>query len=109
MKRSPVLDEVIESGNSMSEDYFAPEYEVLRVEGVETALDGSLDGASCTPFSHRKKRHKSKLKRREKRSKLAELEEAEMIPQLPMKRLKLKFGNESHTIDIPSTSTNCQT
>uniref|UniRef100_A0A6P7FC44 Histone-lysine N-methyltransferase Suv4-20 n=1 Tax=Diabrotica virgifera virgifera TaxID=50390 RepID=A0A6P7FC44_DIAVI len=97
MKRSPVLDEVIESGNSLSEDYFEPEYEVLRVEGV--------DNIACTPFSHRKKRHKAKERRREKRHRLAEA----ALPQLPMKRLKLKFGNESHTIDIPSTSTNCHT
>ncbi|KAG5882881.1 hypothetical protein JTB14_026170 [Gonioctena quinquepunctata] len=93
MKRSPVLDEVIESGGSLSEDYFEPEYEVLRVEGVEST------------YTHRKKRHKSKDRRREKRLKHAE----EELPQIPMKRLRLKFGNESHTIDIPSTSANCQT
>ncbi|XP_057651019.1 histone-lysine N-methyltransferase Suv4-20 isoform X1 [Diorhabda carinulata] len=97
MKRSPVLDEVIESGNSLSEDYFEPEYEVLRVEGV--------DNITCTPFSHRKKRHKSKERKREKRLRLAEA----AVPQIPMKRLRLKFGNESHTIDIPSTSTNYHT
>nr|XP_023017582.1 histone-lysine N-methyltransferase KMT5B isoform X1 [Leptinotarsa decemlineata] len=94
MKRSPVMDEIIESGGSHSDDYFEPEYEVLRVEGVEN-----------TAFSHRKKRHKSKDRRREKRLRLAEAE----LPQIPMKRLRLKFGNESHTIDIPSTSADCHT
>lgn len=97
MKRSPVLDEVIESGTSLSEDCFEPEYEVLRVEGV--------DSDPYTPYSHRKKRHKSKDRKRERRLKQAE----EEVPQLPMKRLRLIFGNESHTIDIPSTSSNCQT
>lgn len=92
MKRSPVLDEVIESGNSLSEDSFEPEYEVLRVEGVEGLY---------TPYSHRKKRHKSKDRKRDKRMKQAE------VTYLPMKRLRLRFGNETHTIDIPSTSSNC--
>lgn len=101
MKRSPMLDEVIESGNSLSEDYFEPEYEVLRVEGV----DG--EEPSYTPYSHRKKRHKSKDRKRDHR-RMKHAEEVE-LPQLPMKRLRLIFGNESHTIDIPSTSTNCET
>lgn len=97
MKRSPVLDEVIESGTSLSEDCFEPEYEVLRVEG--------MDSDPYTPYSHRKKRHKSKDRKRDRRFKQAE----EDLPQPPMKRLRLIFGNESHTIDIPSTSSNCQT
>ncbi|XP_025833293.1 histone-lysine N-methyltransferase KMT5B-A [Agrilus planipennis] len=88
MKRSPVLDEVIESGNSLSEDCFEPEYEVLRVEGMENPL---------TKYSHRKKRHKCKEHKREKR-----IKGNEGSLQPPMKRLKLIFGNESHTIDIPS-------
>lgn len=89
MKRSPVLDEVIESGNSLSEDGFEPEYEVLRVEGVES-------------FTHRKRRHKSKERKRERRLKRAE----SPAEPPPMKRLKLIFGNESHTINLPSTSSN---
>ncbi|XP_022905768.1 histone-lysine N-methyltransferase Suv4-20 [Onthophagus taurus] len=92
MKRSPVLDEVIESGNSLSEDSYEPEYEVLRVEGVETTTHHS--------FSHRKKRHKSKDRKRDKIRK-QEL----VVTNPPMKRLRLIFGNETHTIDIPSTST----
>lgn len=92
MKRSPILDEVIESGNSLSEDSFEPEYEVLRVEGVDDIY---------STYSHRKKRHKTKDKKRDKRSK-----EDDVIPPPLMKRLRLKFGNESHTIDIPSSSNN---
>ncbi|GJQ65268.1 hypothetical protein Trydic_g7392 [Trypoxylus dichotomus] len=91
MKRSPVLDEVIESGNSLSEDNFEPEYEVLRVEGV--------DSQCVTPYSHRKKRHKSKDRKKDRR-----LKHEIALPNPPMKRLRLIFGNESHTIDIPSTS-----
>ncbi|KAL1506057.1 hypothetical protein ABEB36_005488 [Hypothenemus hampei] len=102
MKRSPVLDEVIESGNSLSEEYFEPEYEVLRVEGVEDCEEDF-----CSAFSHRKKRHKSKDRKREKRLKQQQI--IEECPQPSMKRLRLIFGNESHTIDIPSTSTNCST
>lgn len=94
MKRSPVLDEVIESGNSLSEDSYEPEYEVLRVEGV--------DSKTYSSYAHRKKRHKSKDRKRDKKMK------QNLLPPSnppPMKRLKLIFGNESHTIDIPSTST----
>lgn len=94
MKRSPVLDEVIESGNSLSEDSFEPEYEILRLEGVD-----SSPYSSC---SHRKKRHKSKDRKRERRLRHIE----SVLGPPPMKRLKLIFGNESRTIDIPSTSTN---
>jgi len=101
MKRSPVLDEVIESGNSFSEDSFEPEYEVLRVEGVgnENHLENK----------HRKKRHKSKD--REKRHRRRTLQEepgsfySSAVHPPPMKRLRLIFGNETHTIDIPSTAT----
>ncbi|KAF5304555.1 hypothetical protein FQA39_LY09606 [Lamprigera yunnana] len=90
MKRSPVLDEVIESGNSLSEDSFEPEYEVLRVEGVD----------HHSSHSRRKKRHKSKEHKRERKLKHIN------YPNPPMKRLKLIFGNESHTINIPSTTAN---
>lgn len=92
MKRSPMLDEIIESGNSLSEDSYEPEYEVLRVEGVS---DRPIN-------SHRKKRHKSKDRRKERRLKHFE----EIVPHPPMKRLRLIFGNESHTIDIPSSQAN---
>ncbi|XP_060532004.1 histone-lysine N-methyltransferase Suv4-20-like isoform X2 [Cylas formicarius] len=110
MKRSPVLDEVIESGNSLSDEFFEPEYEVLRVEGVED------DEVQYTPYSHRKKRHKSKDRKRDRRIKMEEQQMEnqedetveEELPALPMKRLRLIFGNESHTIDIPSTSTHCE-
>lgn len=94
MKRSPMLDEIIESGNSLSEDSYEPEYEVLRVEGVG---DKPVN-------SHRKKRHKSKDRRRERR--LKHLVHDHVVPHPPMKRLRLIFGNESHTIDIPSSQTN---
>lgn len=84
MKRSSVLEDTIESGTSgLSEDSYEPEYEVLRVEGVER---------------HRKK-HKSKdRERRHKRSREFDLDPP---PPPPMKRLRLIFGNETHTIDLP--------
>ncbi|KAJ8892537.1 hypothetical protein PR048_005118 [Dryococelus australis] len=127
MKRSPVLDEVIESGNSLSEDSFEPEYEVLRVEGVGSEYHISDEHAI---ISHRKKRHKSKDKEKRHRKFKNFVEpggcnnkerniylkeetddfytststrEPKLYP--PMKRLRLIFGNETHTIDIPSTAT----
>lgn len=92
---------MIESGTNLSEEYFEPEYEVLRVEGVDY---------TCIQ-THRKKRHKSKDRKRDRKAKRS-LEEGQVQPHQPLtKRLRLIFGNESHTIDIPSTSSgaNCQT
>ncbi|XP_071863718.1 histone methyltransferase 4-20 [Bombus fervidus] len=83
MKRSPVLEDIVESGTSLSEDSYEPEYEVLRVEGVER--------------SRRKKKHKTRD--RERRHKKRELNLDPPPP--PMKRLRLIFGNETHTIDFP--------
>ena len=101
MKRSPVLDEIIESGNSLSEDSYEPEYEILRVEGVEgneNALERRRDR------SGRKKRHKEK--RRRKLKEIAELfDHNPPTPPPPKKRLRLIFGNETRTIDIPDSST----
>lgn len=84
---------MIESGNSLSEDSYEPEYEVLRVEGVDSRP---------VTHSHRKKRHKSKEHKKDRRQKLAEI----VAGPPPMKRLKLIFGNESRTIDIPSSTAN---
>ncbi|XP_014484771.1 PREDICTED: histone-lysine N-methyltransferase Suv4-20 [Dinoponera quadriceps] len=78
MKRSPVLDDIAESGTSLSEDSYEPEYEVLRVEGVER--------------SKRRKKHKSRSHERGHKKR---------DYQPPMKRLRLILGNETHTIDLP--------
>lgn len=78
MKRSPVLDDIAESGTSLSEDSYEPEYEVLRVEGVER--------------SKRRKKHKSRSHERSHKKR---------DYQPPMKRLRLILGNETHTIDLP--------
>lgn len=118
MKRSPILDEVIESGTSLSEvesivDPETREYEVLRMEGISMSED------VCTPHK-RKKRHKSKERHRSKKHSCSESTTSgsssptsatfpfqapplHLTPQ--KKRLRLKFGNESHTIDIPPNAT----
>ncbi|XP_026668941.1 uncharacterized protein LOC108624513 isoform X2 [Ceratina calcarata] len=83
MKRSPVLEDAVESGTSLSEDSYEPEYEVLRVEGVEG--------------SRRKKKHKTRDRERRRKKRELNLDP----PPPPMKRLRLIFGNETHTIDFP--------
>jgi histone-lysine N-methyltransferase SUV420H len=93
MKRSPILDDVIESGTSLSEDCVndVPEYEVLRVEGVDEE-----EAESARP------RKKHKTRDRERRHKRRELiHDPPLPPPIPMKRLRLIFGNETHTIDLP--------
>ncbi|KAL6259179.1 hypothetical protein P5V15_009099 [Pogonomyrmex californicus] len=84
MKRSPVLDDIVESGTSgLSEDSYEPEYEVLRVEGLERRK--------------RRKKHKSRdRERRHKKSRELNLDP----PPPPMKRLRLILGNETRTIDL---------
>ncbi|XP_059617537.1 histone-lysine N-methyltransferase Suv4-20 [Phlebotomus argentipes] len=121
MKRSPILDEVIESGTSLSEEspngaFVAPEYEVLRVEGLmdddeegdeegETTGETHSDFTDTSPPQKRKKRHKTK-RRRDKHRRHHHTCPRGQSPAAPttsppMKRLRLIFGNESHTINIP--------
>ncbi|XP_020280876.1 histone-lysine N-methyltransferase KMT5B isoform X2 [Pseudomyrmex gracilis] len=84
MKRSLVMEDVTESGTS--EDSIEPEYEVLRVEGLD-----------CK----RRKKHKSKdRERRHKKSRELTFEPPPPPPP-PMKRLRLILGNETRTIDLP--------
>lgn len=119
MKRSPILDEIIESGTSLSDggssSYYEPEYEVFRLEGIADHSDYSED---CSPRSNsskkRKKRHKSKDHRRRNKQRHHNHEHHNHLGNntfynhrmdpLPMKRLRLIIGNETHTIDIPSTT-----
>ncbi|OXU28451.1 hypothetical protein TSAR_016741 [Trichomalopsis sarcophagae] len=86
MKRSPILDDVIESGTSLSEDNEVPEYEVWRVEGVDEEETEAV-----------RPRKKHKTRDRERRHKRREI----IPPPVPMKRLRLIFGNETRTIDLP--------
>ncbi|XP_046978270.1 histone-lysine N-methyltransferase Suv4-20 [Vanessa cardui] len=78
VKRSPVVEEVLECGGTVE----APEYEVLRLEGVDPETARRL-----------KKRRRSKERHRK---------HSPIRPLPPMKRLRLIFGNESRTIDLPS-------
>lgn len=78
VKRSPVVEEVMECGGVVE----APEYEVLRLEGI--------DPETARRF---KKRRRSKERHRK---------HSPVRPLPPMKRLRLIFGNESRTIDLPS-------
>ena len=82
VKRSPVMEDMTESGTSFSEDSYEPEYEVVDLEGIE-------DG-------RRRKKHKTRD--RERRRKKRELDFNPPPP--PVKRLRLLLGNETHTIDL---------
>ncbi|XP_036318606.1 histone-lysine N-methyltransferase Suv4-20 isoform X2 [Rhagoletis pomonella] len=162
MKRSPILDEVIESGTSLSDESSSfngsfsrasshstepVEYEILRMEGIS---ENGVDYDSI-PLK-RKKRHKSKDHHHHHRHRsrhhqhrrfnadicnsqelssmaadlattppgapAAQSSPRAVLPtsttriggigvQTPQKkRLRLIFGNETHTIDIPALSVN---
>ncbi|CAA9999337.1 unnamed protein product, partial [Nesidiocoris tenuis] len=122
------LDESMESGTtSWSDESFCyePEYEVLRVEGVDD--DGEFNGQhledlslTSTPFKRnkRRRRHKSRDRDREhrhrrkrKRSKsrsaavgspgrTGDPGDVSIYPT-HLKRLRLICGNETRTIDLP--------
>lgn len=79
VKRSPVLEEVMDCRATPE----VPEYEVLRLEGVDPETARRL-----------KKRRRSKERHRK---------HSPVHPLPPMKRLRLIFGNESRTIDLPAT------
>ncbi|XP_055841050.1 histone-lysine N-methyltransferase Suv4-20 [Episyrphus balteatus] len=125
MKRSPILDEVIESGTSLSDESSMNgssepvEYEILRMEGISE--NGTDYEVSSTP-QKRKKRHKSKDHRRREHKKMLaaaaassiSLSKTPLYPSPPTnhhltpqkKRLRLIFGNEIKTIDIPPSNGN---
>lgn len=78
VKKSPVVEEVMDCGATSE----VPEYEVLRLEGVDPETVRRL-----------KKRRRSKERHRK---------HSPVHPLPPMKRLRLIFGNESRTIDLPA-------
>jgi hypothetical protein len=65
MKRSPVLDEVLSGWRPQHSDHASdPEYEVLRVEGVETEGEILVDPEISFNKSSLKKTKRSRNKRR---------------------------------------------
>lgn len=76
VKRSPAAEEMVSE---------QPEYEVLRLEGVDPET------------ARRLKKHRRSKERRRNHSPVR--------PLPPMKRLRLIFGNESRTIDLPAVLT----
>lgn len=122
MKRSPVLDEVIEVGSHLSDSgggggvTYEPEYEVLTVEGI-TSQDYEEDHHHHNHHSHnhhhrrhRKKHHREHRRRSDSSESdstdgdgSAAAAAAPITPRPTMKRLRLILGNETHTITIPGT------
>ena len=101
MKRSPMFDDIIEWRRNMSEECFEPQYEVLRVEGI--------DGEESSSPSRKKKKHKTKDREKRRRKLKEELKESSRCngneeASIPLKRLRLILGNETRTIDIPSSA-----
>lgn len=159
MKRSPILDEVIESGTSLSDESSSfngsfsrasshsaepVEYEILRMEGI-SEHGGDFDSIPLkrkkrhkTKEHHHHHRHRSRHRQHQRYNAADELthsmnvEVSTMPPGVPAaqsspqavlptlttdangsvvhtpqkKRLRLIFGNETHTIDIPALSSN---
>jgi len=100
MKRSPMFDDVIEWRRNMNEECYEPQYEVLRVEGIDEEESREETREVSSP-SRKKKKHKTK-----KRRKLREEAKCNSTEEtaIPLKRLRLILGNETRTIDIPSSA-----
>ncbi|XP_034245930.1 histone-lysine N-methyltransferase Suv4-20 [Thrips palmi] len=100
MKRSPMFDDVIEWRRNMNEECYEPHYEVLRVEGIDEDESREETREVSSP-PRKKKKHKTKRKRKLKdEAKCNGTEET----AIPLKRLRLILGNETRTIDIPSSA-----
>lgn len=119
MKRSPMLDEVIDMGSHLSDSsgIHEPEYEVLTVEGITTDYQTSEEmrnGRTHHRHKHKKRRSKEH-KRHRSRSESSECESSGCsslnsdtgMASMPttMKRIRLIVGNETHTINIPAGTT----
>ncbi|KAK4315017.1 hypothetical protein Pmani_013741 [Petrolisthes manimaculis] len=112
MKRSPVLDEVIEVGSHLSDSGvpYEPEYEVLTVEGI-TSQDYQSDTNNHHHHHHhhhhhrrhRKKHHREHRRRSDSSESESTDGDITANPRPTMKRLRLILGNETHTITIPDT------
>lgn len=122
MKRSPMLDELIESGtklNKASRSYyinskFKPEYEVYRVEGLLDQLDyqkkngekkkqkhkiyNFSDEPNLQNGDHNYNKDLYEIAKSDEGEDCSEKEKPQAL-----KRLRLIFGNESHIINIPAS------
>ena len=118
MKRSPVLDEVIEVGSHLSDSgggggmTYEPEYEVLTVEGITNQdYEDHHHNHHHHHRRHRKKHHREHRRRSDSSESdstdgdgsSAAAAAAASTPRPTMKRLRLILGNETHTITIPGT------
>jgi len=117
MKRSPMLDEVIDMGSHLSDSsgIHEPEYEVMTVEGITSDYQTSHEiRYSRIHHRHRHKKRRSKEhKRHRSRSESSECESSGcsslnsdmgMASPLPttIKRLRLIHGNETQLITLPA-------
>lgn len=104
MKRSPMFDDVIEWRRNMNEECFEPQYEVLRVEGIDEEESREERREESSP-SRKKKKHKTKDRDKRRRREIRESARCNGSEEttVPLKRLRLILGNETRTIDIPSS------
>jgi len=120
MKRSPMLDEVIDMGSHLSDSsgIHEPEYEVMTVEGITTDYQTSEELRNSRTHRHKHKKRRSKSKEHKRHRSRSESSECESsgcsslnsdtgMASMPttMKRLRLILGNETHTITIPAGTT----
>lgn len=130
MKRSPMLDELIESGTKLNNtnkinnlnSKFKPEYEVCRVEGILDHFDykkkstpgkkkhktnklynGFNGEKSLTNGDHNYNKEIFDLEKKQIKNNESESDYSEKEKPQSLKRLRLIFGNESHIINIPAS------
>ncbi|EEB18153.1 conserved hypothetical protein [Pediculus humanus corporis] len=108
IKRSPILDDILESGSNILRNPFEREYEVLRIDSRDSfdldesgdAKESDASNSSSSNLGLDNDGDSGFSSSRDGHGKLP----VDIVSRPPMKRLRLILGSETRTIEIPTVS-----